>query len=557
MVRRAGARVGTELLEYVAEGRRLLDVALHAEGQPMRLPGLVVRILAEDHDLGLLERAEAQRVEHLLAWREDRPALVLRREEAHEVPEVLLGRLVLEGRAPRRVHAVQAHELGAATGGRRRGRCSPRHRGDLGVHVAGDVARGVHLGCRHRSRLLARAALLLAVLLGDEEGVELLDGVVREVHVLQRREGAAVDGAGPVLVDGRHVPRRGVALVLLEVVLGVHPCVLHHEAVPGDLGEDGRGADDVLPTVALDERLAAARQGLGHAVAVDEGVAAGLAERLGLAAGARHDVAAAARRVRGPRRVLLLHDGGAALGHALHRRLEDVDLVDAPRVDDGHGPAHARRRHDEVIERLALLLRGLLRVVDAGDRDVHGHGAGRGDHGAREGAAARLVHAHHEGHALAAHGLLAVLGQAARQLDGVIVLGWRRLRLLLVGGRLRRCRHRDLGLGPARTLRRGRRGGGCGGLGGAVLELGEDARLEVCLPPGHGQPRGLAPLLELREVQPVQVQIRRRWILVLRGAVLAHEAEHGAGAGGLALAAGRHGDGSSGASGTERPTMYG
>ena len=66
-VRRDGRRRGRrQLLVDVDQRRRDAHPALHREAQPVGLPRAVVRILAEDHHLGVGVRREVQRGEHLV-----------------------------------------------------------------------------------------------------------------------------------------------------------------------------------------------------------------------------------------------------------------------------------------------------------------------------------------------------------------------------------------------------------------------------------------------------------------------------------------------------------
>ena len=58
-----------EFLGDVDERRRRLDPGRNVEREPLRLPGLVVRVLAEYHDLYLVERSAVERVEYLAGRR--------------------------------------------------------------------------------------------------------------------------------------------------------------------------------------------------------------------------------------------------------------------------------------------------------------------------------------------------------------------------------------------------------------------------------------------------------------------------------------------------------
>ena len=61
--------------------------------------------------------------------------------------------------------------------------------------------------------------------------------------LLNPPEGPAVDLATTVFDDGLSMRPGGIAFVAREVVQRINAVVFHHQAVPGDLGDDGGRSD--------------------------------------------------------------------------------------------------------------------------------------------------------------------------------------------------------------------------------------------------------------------------------------------------------------------------
>src|SRR5690606_23311848 len=68
-----------------------------------------------------------------------------------------------------------------------------------------------------------------------------------------RRERATMDGAGTVLREGEKVCLDTVSLVLREAEDRPFRVVLHHDRVPGDLGDDRCCGDGEAKSVAVDD----------------------------------------------------------------------------------------------------------------------------------------------------------------------------------------------------------------------------------------------------------------------------------------------------------------
>ena len=146
-------------------------------------------------------------------------------------------------------------------------------------------------------------------------------------------ESAAVVGRDAMLADGLAVLSRGVAHVVLPVVVGILLRQADHLVVAVGLGQDGGGSDGEVLAVALDDGgMGQVAVGL-EAVAIDDD---GLGPHLELVEGTVHG-----------------QDGG----------VEDIDLVDLLRRDDAHGPCH-RVALDILAQGIALAGGELLGVVE-------------------------------------------------------------------------------------------------------------------------------------------------------------------------------------------------
>ena len=95
-----------------------------------------------------------------------------------------------------------------------------------------------------------------------------------------RREAAAVDGAGAVGGEGALVEGGAIAGVALEAVFGVVARVGIHPPVAGDFGEDRGRRDGERNPIAADDGPGGAGKWLGVQLAVDQGEIGG--DRQGL-----------------------------------------------------------------------------------------------------------------------------------------------------------------------------------------------------------------------------------------------------------------------------------
>ena len=89
-----------KFLRNVDERRRRSDFRRHVEREPLCLPRLVVGILAENHDLDLVERRAVERVEYLSRRRIDDAVPVGGLYEADEFGEVGLFKLLRKNLLP-------------------------------------------------------------------------------------------------------------------------------------------------------------------------------------------------------------------------------------------------------------------------------------------------------------------------------------------------------------------------------------------------------------------------------------------------------------------------
>ena len=99
---RPGHQVGhfAELLGDVLQRRRRPHARRHVEGEPLRLAGLVVGVLAEDDDLHLVERRAVERLENPAGRRVDDAVGVGGLDERREFGEIRLVELLLQDGAP-------------------------------------------------------------------------------------------------------------------------------------------------------------------------------------------------------------------------------------------------------------------------------------------------------------------------------------------------------------------------------------------------------------------------------------------------------------------------
>ena len=118
---RRDAQVGLELLEDVLQRRRRWYPPAHREAQAVRLPGAVVRVLAQDHGLDLGVRGQVQRGEDLVGWGVDRASPPLGGDELLELAPVGLGELPPQDGVPISLHPpivpAQIARLRAITAG--------------------------------------------------------------------------------------------------------------------------------------------------------------------------------------------------------------------------------------------------------------------------------------------------------------------------------------------------------------------------------------------------------------------------------------------------------
>ena len=84
------AQVELYLLENVLQGGRERHSVAYGEAEPVGLARLVVRVLADDYHLHVVERTEVEGVEYLAAWRETGVVEVFLPDESCQVDEVLL-----------------------------------------------------------------------------------------------------------------------------------------------------------------------------------------------------------------------------------------------------------------------------------------------------------------------------------------------------------------------------------------------------------------------------------------------------------------------------------
>src|SRR5665809_13621 len=117
-------------------------------------------------------------------------------------------------------------------------------------------------------------------------------------------------GAYTVLLNGSCMLRRAVAFVALPTVTAVAARKLNHDAVAGDLGDDGGRRHRQRQAIATDHGAGFGGEAPWNDIAVDQCRAHRHAER------------------------------AISESHAPQARLQDVDLVDAPPVSYTHLRAH-------------------------------------------------------------------------------------------------------------------------------------------------------------------------------------------------------------------------
>ena len=86
--------IGVKLGEDVHERRWRGDAMHDRKAEPMRLPGPVVWVLAEDHHAGVGERREVQRSKHVVGGRVDRVVRPFSGNEVLQWLPVPLGQLI-------------------------------------------------------------------------------------------------------------------------------------------------------------------------------------------------------------------------------------------------------------------------------------------------------------------------------------------------------------------------------------------------------------------------------------------------------------------------------
>ena len=162
-------------------------------------------------------------------------------------------------------------------------------------------------------------------------------------------------------IDARHVVRRAVSLVHGEVVSRVFVVHRHHDAIPGDLGDDARRRDARGGTVATDHRQRRCGQ-TGHLEAVGEHIT-------------RCHV-----------------EGGNRPAHAFDVGYVDADPVDLGGVDDHRAPA-VRIAGDRAIQGFTCPFGESFGVIEIGQRGQLGRfeDTCRHHQRARTGPAAGLV----------------------------------------------------------------------------------------------------------------------------------------------------------------------
>ena len=180
------------------------------------------------------------------------------------------------------------------------------------------------------------------------------------------QKAAPVLRAGAVLVQQFIVQLRTVSLMLSELVLGIFCVQLsRHIPVPADLCQNGRRRDGGTFAVPAYDELMGRLDGVPAAVvpvAVDES------------------------RIRS--------DGQALNGplHGQHPGVENVHLVDLPRLHTGHAPGN-RLSGDDFVQGFPLFLRQLFGVIQAGDVQFSRQDHRRRVHRPHQGAGPGLVHA--------------------------------------------------------------------------------------------------------------------------------------------------------------------
>jgi hypothetical protein len=101
VVRTRDADVALQFLEDVVQRRRHGNARLHGEAQPVRLSRTVVGILAEHHDLDVVERRGVERTEDARRRRKDaRARLPAFAQERRQLLHVLALQVVADARLP-------------------------------------------------------------------------------------------------------------------------------------------------------------------------------------------------------------------------------------------------------------------------------------------------------------------------------------------------------------------------------------------------------------------------------------------------------------------------
>ena len=102
------AEIGFDLLEDVDQGRRGGDAGVDREAQAIRLMGAVIRILPQDDNLDLLERAIVESAENFRRGRKDAPRRIFLAHEFAQRSKIWFVKFGLEMRPPA---FVDAHGL--------------------------------------------------------------------------------------------------------------------------------------------------------------------------------------------------------------------------------------------------------------------------------------------------------------------------------------------------------------------------------------------------------------------------------------------------------------